>query len=149
MANTVTIKWLNSDKKAANINRLAERVGTVHMTRWGAAVAEDGKETVNYTILSGGVNSTAKGGPRIKDGGMIDSVFGDAKNAGAVVTARAGYMRPPKHTLFQEEGTRSRPGNSGIPAMLSLVEALKNMEIASDTEGTKMLLNIAKEWNTV
>lgn len=156
----ITITWTNAQKKAANMNRLAKAVGTRHAQAWGNDVAEAGKESIRYSILSGGVNQTKKGGSRILSGAMFDSTFSDAKNNGGIVSVSAGYKRSPTWTKFQEFGTRDRrvagsledltasSSGSGIPAMLSIPTAIQDMEVISDDAGMKMLWNIAKEWNS-
>ena len=156
----IRITWTNYKQKAHNMTRLAKQVGSRHASAWGAEVAEVGKESINYTILSGGVHKSGKGGPRIDTEAMINSLFGDSKNNAGHVTVRAGYMRPPYWTKFQEFGTRDRlmagsaddltatSSGSGIPAMLSLAQAEQHMKVAIDDSGTKMLWQIAKEWNS-
>lgn len=157
----ITIHWTNALSKAKNMDLLANRVGTIHANRWGTATAETGEESVNYSILSGGAHKTAKGGPRILNEAMINSVFSDSRNTDGLVRARAGYKRPPRYTIFQEAGTRakrmaatdsdldaSKPSGSGIPAMLSIPQAIRDMEMAAEKAGTTMLNNIAWEWNS-
>lgn len=157
----IEIVWTNNKKKAKHMRDLSGRVGTVHATRWGEAVSETGEESVNYTILSGGKHPTKKGGPRILTERMIDSKFSDSKNSGGLVTARAGYKNPPKHTIFQEYGTRDKrvsggikdldgaaPGGSGIAAMLSIAQAIQDMEMSAESAGMKTLIKIAKEWDS-
>lgn len=147
----VFITWTNTQKKATNMGRLAKRVGKQHTAKWGRQVAQVGEESVNFSVLSGGVNKTKKGGPRILSEAMINSVGERQKLSVGTATVSAGFGidgRAPRWTIFQEEGTRSRAGNSGIPAMLAIPEAIENMEVEMDNAGMRMLGSIANEWNS-
>lgn len=161
MVNAVTITWQNNHSKAINMERLNREIAIRHSAAWGAGVAEVGKESVNYSVLSGGAHQTKKGGPRIESGAMIDSHFGKSTNNGGSVTVQAGFNRPPMWTKFQELGTRDRRvnsnassdlsrsgGGSGIPAMLAIPQAIIDMDKAATDLGFTMLTNIARDWNT-
>lgn len=82
-------------------------------------------------IMSGGINPTKKGGPRVKSGRMINSVQGVAfLNGRARVQGKFGFSdSAPIWTKWQEKGTTK---GSRIPAMLAyntanreLVQALQ------------------------
>lgn len=147
----ITIDWTNTHKKARNMERLADRVGKRHTATWSKQVTEAGEESINYMVLSGGKNKTKKGGPRILSGAMINSIGERQKLSDGYASITTGFgvgKRAPFWTIFQEEGTRPRTGNSGIPAMLAIPEAIQNMEAEIDDSGMRMLAQIAKEWDS-
>lgn len=158
------IYWTNAEQKAANMGKLAVRVGSQYLTDWSRDVAKVGQETVNHRVLAGG---TKKGGPRIETEAMIDSVGARQKISGGIASISAGFgadgKRAPKWTIFQERGTlghRNDSGNpssaerkspwqaKGIPAMLAIPEAIENMKVEADNAGMRMLIKIAKGWNS-
>ena len=160
----ITITWTNAQKKAAHMGKLADKVGGKYLTNWSSDVAKVGQETVNYRVLAGG---TKKGGPRIETEAMINSVGASQRISGGTASISAGFgsggKRAPKWTIFQERGTlghrndndnpssteRKSPwGAKGIPAMLAIPEAIENMKVEADNSGMRMLINIAKDWNS-
>lgn len=148
----ITITWVNAKQKASGMQRLSNRVGNEHTQKWARSVAEDGDQSFRYSVLSGGANQTIKGGPRVLEGDMFDSIGKRiaAAPGRAVVTTGFGIgKRAPKHTVYQEDGTPPRPGNRGIAAMLAVPEAVINMEIAAENNGMLMLSRIATEWNSI
>lgn len=160
----IKITWTNTQKKAAHMRKLADTVGSKHLPKWSREVAEVGEETVNFRVLAGG---TKKGGPRIESESMIDSVGARQRISGGVANISAGFgasgSRAPKWTTFQERGTLGHRNDSGkpssterkspwqakgIPAMLAIPEAIENMEVEADNAGMRMLINIAKDWDS-
>ena len=158
----IEILWTNTHKKARNMRRLATRVGTQHVHKWGTEVGKAGKESVQQSVVDGGINKTAKGGARIKSGAMFDSAGSIATTMGGVSNASAGFIYgPPPQSIWQERGTKGRRIDSekprltptkgrggGIPAMLAIPEARVAMENEMDNSGMKMLVQIAKEWSS-
>ena len=160
----VKITWTNTQKKAAHMGKLADLVGSKYLPKWSSKVAEVGEETVNFRVLAGG---TKKGGPRIETESMIDSVGARQKISGGIANISAGFgasgRRAPRWTIFQERGTLGHRNDSGIPssaerkspwqakgipAMLAIPEAIENMEVEADNAGMRMLINIAKDWDS-
>lgn len=161
MPEWVHIVWNNAQAKANGMAKLAKRIEKVHVPRWADAVADAGEEQAKYTVLSGGVNPTKKGGPRVETGAMFDSLDGRKTLKGASAQVRVGFFSPPKHTLWQERGTRSNRNDDtdprpvptpnkggGIPAMLAIPAAKQEMETEIDNSGSAMLRRIAYEWNS-
>lgn len=81
-------------------------------------------------IDSGGINPSAKGGPRVLSGDMRSAVIGaeDVASSRGRVTGNFGFADDaPDYTKFQEKGTNGRTSikggtndnGSGIPAMLA------------------------------
>lgn len=159
----IQITWTNTQKKARNMERLAARIETRHVHRWGQEVSRAGKESVQQSVMDQGINKTAKGGPRIESGAMLDSADSVALSMGGVSNVTAGFISgAPAHTIWQERGTLGRridsvkPGlkptkgsgkSGGIPAMLAIPEAINAMTVEADNSGMKMLANIAREWD--
>lgn len=157
----IEITWTNTHKKAANIHRLSERVGKRHAHRWGSEVGRAGKESVQQSVVDGGINKTAKGGARIKSGAMFDSAGSLATTMSGVSNVSAGFIfGTPPQANWQERGTRGRRIDSekprliptkgrgtGIPAMLAIPEAAVAMSNEIDNAGMRMLQRIAAEWD--
>ena len=160
----IKITWTNTQKKAKHMGRLAGLVDSKYLPRWSRAVAEVGEETVNFRVLAGG---TKKGGPRIETEAMINSVGARQRISGGTANISAGFgadaRRAPRWTIFQERGTLGHRNDSGvpsssqrkspwqakgIPAMLAIPEAIENMEVEADNAGMRMLVNIAKDWDS-
>lgn len=147
----ITINWTNTHKKARNMERLAERVATVHTPKWGRDVAAVGEKAYVDAVESGGVNPTQKGGSRIKSGKMIGSIGERVKDEYGISRPSVGFGldgRAPRWTKFQEYGTRAREGNQGIAAMMARTLAEIEMDIEAEESGMRMLTKIAKEWDS-
>lgn len=158
----ITITWTNTHKKARNMGKLAERVGTRHAHRWGREVGFAGEESIKQSVVDQGVNKTKKGGPRILSRAMFYSANSVATTMGGTSNVLAGFISgAPEQTIWQERGTRGRRIDSvkprlsptkgrgtGIPAMLAIPEAVVAMEVEADNSGNKMLVQIAKDWDS-
>lgn len=147
----ITITWNNTAKKAKHMGNLADRVGAVLTPKWGRDVAAVGEKAYVDAVESGGVNPTQKGGSRIKSGKMIGSIGERTKDEYGISRVSSGFGldgRAPRWTKFQEYGTRAREGNQGIAAMMAYTLAEIEMDIEAAESGTRMLTQIAKEWDS-
>lgn len=143
----MAIIWLNITEKAAGMNALAARVGTVHIHDWTEDVAEAGSDRVREVITLGGMTPTKKGGPRIKSGSMIASVDNNVSAGGGLGFAQAGFGvkgGTPAHTKWQEHGT-----SRGIPAMMAIPQAQIRMDKEATDAGERMMARIAGEWDAI
>lgn len=141
------ITWTNAHLVAAGVGRLAGAVETRHVQNWGDDVGRSGTKAIQRVIQAGGMNPTKKGGPRIKSGEMFNSAEDKTISGGGVAFVRAGYgidTTTPRHTLWQEGGTRR-----GITPMLSIVQAELEMEKEMAESGDRMLMKIRTEWDAI
>lgn len=156
------ITWTNAAQKAAGMGLLSQRVATHHLGEWGDDVAEKGEKTFQDVVKAGGMNTTKKGGPRVKSGEMLNSIGKLTRSMGGNMVARAGFGvgkgSTPHYTKYQEGGTygnRMFPDSattavgSGIPPMMAV--AMAKMEMATETtnSGMKMLGKIKGEWDVI
>lgn len=129
-------------------NRLSQRFSVAAESIGGmaeevvAAELEKGVSRMRQIILSGGINKTKKGGPRVKSGKMLGSVEGKISGSSNTrVQAKFGFSDDaPAWTLWQEKGTY---GGERISQMLAFTTA--NKELADslvDTFGKGDWFNI-------
>jgi len=85
-----------------------------------SAITKDADRRMGEIILSGGINPTKKGGPRVLSGDMIGSIMSNTEiNGRGRIQGEFGFAEDtPLWTVFQEEGTRT-----GIPQMLAYATA--------------------------
>lgn len=94
-------------------------------------VVDRAQKRMEDIIISGGINKTIKGGPRIRSGQMLDSVGGQPAHMNRRGRAQGEFGftdNAPFWTRFQEDGTRARGNNRGIAPMLAYATALAEAE---------------------
>lgn len=128
---------------ANEANKFAQKFSTAADEIGGAAgnlVSESvdrAVERMRQIVLSGGINQTQKGGPRVKTGQMINAIQGNvALNGRGRVQGDFGFAEDaPEWTLYQEAGT------SRIASMLAYATARKELidDLQSQFEQGKWL----------
>lgn len=82
-----------------------------------ADVTKEAADKMRQVILAGGINKTAKGGPRVDSGLMLESVNFTFEAGGNVVTGTFGWTETQEiYFLYQEGGTLN------VSAMLALTD---------------------------
>lgn len=121
---------------ANEANKLAQKFSVASEELAGAAgdVVSEGVDRaldrMRAIVLSGGINSTQKGGPRVQTGQMFNSIQGDVSvNGRDRVQGQFGFSEDtPSWTLYQEAGT------SRVASMLAYATA--RQELITDLQNT-------------
>lgn len=114
-----------SNRLAQKFSAATDDIGPMSLEVVDAAL-DKGRSRMRQIIMSGGMNATKKGGPRVKSGKMLSSVEGKASiNGRARVQGQFGFSdSAPVWTKWQEKGTTT---GSRIPAMLAYTTANKEL----------------------
>lgn len=114
---------------ANEANKFAQKFSTAADQLDGAAgdlvsdAVDRALDRMRAIVLSGGINATQKGGPRVKTGQMFNAIDGNVSvNGRGRVQGEFGFAQDaPEWTLYQEAGT------SRIASMLAYATARQEL----------------------
>lgn len=143
MAKGMSFFISEANRMAQKFSAAADDIGPMSLEVVDAAL-DKGRTRMRQIIMSGGINSTKKGGPRVKSGKMLGSIEAEAHvNGRARIQGKFGFSdSTPEWTKWQERGTTK---GSRIPAMLAYNHANKELVeelVASFEQGKWFNINL-------